>query len=745
MLFRSFLLWVALVISTLSARAELPPLPHGMTSFGAANADGWVYVYGGNTGRAHEFNNECISGDFYRLRVPGGTAWETLKGGPRLLGAAMAEYKGALYRVGGMEARNAKGEKDDLHSVNLVARYLPEKGVWEDLPPLPEPRSSHDVAVFGDTLYAAGGWWLGAPKSPDRHDGDWHETLVKLDLKHPEKGWIIEPQPFQRRALAIASDGWRVWFLGGMDDADQLSLDADWLQPGSSAPQSPNPPNEWGKGPPLPDGTMRGFGMAACVVGGRLLASPVTGKLHVLNGERSHSGIAYAAAWQEVGKLKTPRYFHRLIPISENSVFAVGGSGDKGHILEPEIVTIPEAGAPKQAAGDWPQWRGPARDGVSSETGWNKDWTAHPPAKLWTAQVGVGMSSPVVADGKVILHGNDGSGTDHVVAFDAASGKELWRHSYPCATAAHEMPIVPNGPGATPTIADGLVYTLSREGDLHCLNLADGKLVWQQQLISGLGGKRPVYGYAQSVLADRGRLYIDLGSEGEKPGSTVALEAKTGSVVWRSPGGGEAGYSAARMLRRDGWPLLVMFKGFGLQLISPDDGRTLATYRTTARDFCNATTPAFIGHRILVSNTGIQPAALLDWNFGQQDEMKPVWENKQFALLFNSPIVLGDSVFAFNEKRRRDEFTCLDAATGETRWVSDAVKTGTFILADGHWIFLARDGEVVLAPATKDGLKPIGRFQAVEGKCYATPTLAGGRLFVRNNAGDVAVYDLSAR
>lgn len=725
MILRPFLFCAALAFAR-PVRAELPALSHGMTSFGAAQAEGWVYVYGGNTGRAHEFHKESITGDFFRLRVPDGAAWETLKPGPRLLGAAMAEYKGALYRVGGMEARNAKGEMDDLHSTTLFTRYLPEKGVWEELPALPEPRSSHDAVVFGDTLYVAGGWWLGAPNTPSRRDGDWHNTLLKLDLAHPEKGWATEPQPFKRRALAMVSDGKRVWFLGGMEHTDELSLQVDWLEPATG---------KWGKGPSLPDGVMRGFGMAACVAGGKLVASPVTGKLYVLNAEGS--------AWEEAGKLKEPRYFHRLIPVSENSVFAVGGSGGKGHILEPEIVALGQPAPAKQAAADWPQWRGPARDGSSAETGWNRDWTARPPAKLWTTNVGIGMSSPVVADGKVILQGNDGAGSDHVIAFDAASGRELWRHSYACATASHEMPIVPNGPGATPTVVEGLVYTLSREGDLLCLSLTDGKVVWQQQLISGLGGKRPVYGYAQSVLADRGRLYIDLGSEGGKPGSTVALDAKSGAVIWRSPGGGEAGYSAARMIERDGQRLLAMFKGSGLELLDPANGKTLWAHRTTARDFCNATTPAFIGHRILVSNTGVQPATLLDWNPASEGDLNPVWENKQFSLLFNSPIVTDGSVFGFNEKRRgHDEFTCLDAGTGETRWVSDAVKTGTFILADGHWIFLARDGEVILAPATKDGLKVIGRFQGVEGKCYATPTLAGGRLFVRNNAGDVAVYDL---
>src|SRR4051812_32790124 len=109
MIFRSLLLSAALVFSAVPAPAELPALAHGMTSFGAASLDGWVYIYGGNAGRAHEFNNECITGEFLRLQVPGGAAWETLKPGPRLLGAVMAEYKGALYRVGGMEARNAKG------------------------------------------------------------------------------------------------------------------------------------------------------------------------------------------------------------------------------------------------------------------------------------------------------------------------------------------------------------------------------------------------------------------------------------------------------------------------------------------------------------------------------------------------------------------------------------------------------------------------------------------------------------
>ena len=125
--------------------------------------------------------------------------------------------------------------------------------------------------------------------------------------------------------------------------------------------------------------------------------------------------------------------------------------------------------------------------------------------------------------------------------------------------------------------------------------------------------------------------------------------------------------------------------------------------------------------------------------------MHDVWAHKQFAILFNNPILHENALFAFNEKRSGHvEFTCVDADTGESRWVSDAAPIGTFILSDGHWLFFTRHGEVVLAPASTAELKPIERFQAIEGKCYATPTLANGRLFVRNNAGELAAYDVKA-
>lgn len=717
-------------------------MPQPATSFGAAISDGWLYIYGGNAGKAHEFNKECVKGDFFRLQIPAGTAWEKLPGGQPLLSSSLVSYEGKVIRLGGMSARNEKGKKNDLFSTDEVVSFDPAKQQWESLPKLPEPRSSHDSVVFQNTLYVGGGWKLSGDDGDGVHS-KWHDTMLTLDLRAPDKGWQSHPQPFQRRAIAVVAQGGKIWFIGGMDSHDELSRAVDWYEPAA---------DKWGKGPDLPDGTMAGFGIAACEQGGKLYVSPLSGKVFTPSAD--------GTKWEEVTKLNPARFFHRLLSVADGRLVAVGGSNRQGHVTQLELVSLEakpvpagtteipatktsEAKQPSEHGGmAWPQWRGPQRDGISPETGWRKDWPADGPKRIWSANVGIGMSSPVIADGRLITQGNDGSGTDSIFALDAGTGAELWRFSLPCKTDAHEMPIVPSGPGATPTIFGGHVFALTREGDLVSLELSTGQLEWRKNLVADLGGKRPVYGYTQSPLVADARIYLDIGAEMDKTGSTVALDAATGEVKWRT-GVGEAGYSSARLFERDGHRYVAMFKGEALDVFDPADGRVVWTYHYTGRDFTNSLTPVFVDHRILVSNTSEAFARLLDWDDKPESNVRTAWQNQQFSLLFNNPILLDGTLFAFNEKRRsHTEFTAVDAQKGDSRWVSDAVPIGTFILADRHWIFLTREGEVVLAPASAEELKPIARFKAFEGKCYATPTLANGRLYVRSNAGEIAAYDL---
>jgi len=724
---------LAVFVSLPAVRAvdALPPMPEAATSFGAAVTGGHLYLYGGHTGERHVYTADKVSGAFHRVAVEDGASWESLPRGVAAQGTALVAVDGRLVRVGGMAARNLAGEKADLRSLDSAAMYDPASRTWTELPALPAPRSSHDVAVIGRTLYAGGGWTL----SGGTNAGVFHTNIAVLDLAAEPLQWRLIPQPFTRRGLALAALGDRLYFIGGMTGSNDTTLAVEIFDTKTGA---------WHSGPELPKGKLKGFGNSAIAVGDRIYVSGLSGEVHALG--------ANSTEWEKVATLKQRRFFHRLVAVDAHTLLALGGEDEEGKISNVEVIHLKptsagaSGGRPTSDISGWNQWRGPNRDGHSPDSGWNKDWSGDGPRNLWKAQIGVGMSSPVVASGRAILHGNDGQETDRILAVDVLSGTSLWEVTAPGLAKVHEMPIVPPGPAATPTVDGDRVFTLSRDGILRALRLEDGGELWKKDLVADLGGKRPVYGYTQSPLVHEGVLYLDVGAASGAEGSTVALDAASGQVRWRS-GTGEAGYSSARTWTHEGKPVVAMFKGEGLSVFDPADGRSVGWYPTTVRDFCNSLTPVFVGDRVLVSNTGKDPAALLEWaSNGASDSVKPAWTNANFALLFNNALLHDGCFFGFNEQRRgASEFACVDAATGETRWVSDAVDLGVFLLSDGHWLFFSRKGEMALAPASRDGLKPMAKFQAVGGKCYATPALAGGILVVRNNDGEVAAYDLRLR
>ncbi|MBX3746144.1 MAG: PQQ-binding-like beta-propeller repeat protein [Verrucomicrobiae bacterium] len=694
--------------------ADFPPeMPESLTSFGAAMVGEDLYVFGGHRGAAHQYSSEGVSGALWRLPVRAGGEWVELAGDEPAQGTALVAHRGGVIRVGGMAARNAPGEKHDLHSLDRVARFEPGTGRWEALPSLPEARSSHDAWVLDGRLYVVGGWTLSGAGS----GGVFRREMAVMDLTAGELEWEVRPQPFARRALAVVGAEGRLYCMGGMEEQDTSSR-VDVLDVATGA---------WREGPSLPRAPMRGFGGAAVVAGGRVYVSGLSGKVWRLSAD--------GGAWEEAGEWATPRFFHRMVALDARTLLAVGGANGQGQLRDVETLRIGGV-----MVRDWPQWRGPDRDGRSRATGWGKAWPAEGLPLAWRARVGIGVSSPVMVRNRVYATGNDGGGNDSVFSFDLATGREVWRHTFEAASTHHAMAIVPSGPAATPTVVGGRVLVLSREGEFRVLEAATGTVAWRRHLVGDLGGKRPVYGYAQSPLVHGGRVILDVGGESGAAGTTVALELATGAEVWRG-GAGEAGYSSARVVVREGEAYVALFKGEGLEVLAAGDGRTVATHAMTTRDFCNALTPVEVGGRILVSNTGSGPAALLAWRPGE-GAMETVWTHGAFAQLFNTAVVHEGALFAFNEQRRSEaEFTCVDAETGETLWVSDAVPTGTFVLADGHWIFQTRQGEVVLAPATRDGLGPVGRFQAVGGRCYATPAFNGLFLAVRNNEGELAVFD----
>lgn len=387
-------------------------------------------------------------------------------------------------------------------------------------------------------------------------------------------------------------------------------------------------------------------------------------------------------------------------------------------------------------AADWPHLHGPLHNNTTKETGWKKDWPADGPPVLWKASVGRGLSSFAVVGDRAYTAGNDGADEDSIVCLDLNGGKELWRHRYPCKTAAHEMPVVPFGPAATPTLADGRLYMTSREGDVWCLDAATGKVHWHKHLVTDFKGKRPVYGYSNSVLVHGGRVYLDAGGDAQ---STVCVDAKTGGLLW-GKGTGEAGYASPALVQMGGSPVLALFKGDSFRMLDPGNGEEIARHETVTRDFCNCATPQVEGDVVFLSHTGSDGSSLLKFSEGK---LTPLWNDRDLGLLFNSGVPWSGSLIVFNDQKRGvKELRCLDMKTGETTWVSAEIDKGTAILSDGHLLILTSVGELVLAQPQPDKLEVLSRVQVLPAKTYGLPVLSHGRILCKNNTGDVVCLDV---
>lgn len=295
-----------------------PPLPKPVTSFGAIEADGFVYVYGGHAGKAHSYSTETSLGTFHRLPAGGGTKWEELPGGPGLIGLNLAATGGKVYRVGGMAAKNKAGEKSDLNSTAEVAVYDPKAGKWSPGVDLPAGRSSHDVVAVGSKLVVVGGWAMKAGEKPL-----WHNTALVLDTAAKSPRWDEVKQPFRRRALTAAALGTKVYVIGGLTETGESVRTVSVLDTTN---------NKWADGPEIPGADKVGFSPAATVVGGKLVVNTSDRGVYMLNEK--------GTAWDKVGVTAESRYVHRLVPGGKDAVVAIAGAGPNGPHDTVEVVKL---------------------------------------------------------------------------------------------------------------------------------------------------------------------------------------------------------------------------------------------------------------------------------------------------------------------------------------------------------------------------------------------------------------------
>lgn len=380
-------------------------------------------------------------------------------------------------------------------------------------------------------------------------------------------------------------------------------------------------------------------------------------------------------------------------------------------------------------ANDWPHWRGPNFNGISSETGWTTKWPAEGPKQLWKASVGTGFSSMSVVGNHVYTMGNSAD-QDTVFCFDAASGKVVWKHSYACAL---DPKYYEGGPSVTPTVAGNRVFTLSRKGDVFCLDANSGKVVWNKNVAKEVGAEIPTWGLAGSPYVEKDRVYLNVGAAG------TCLDAKTGNVIWKS-GTEAAGYSTPEPATFDGKDCLIIMAKKTVVAVDKKDGHALWTYPWETQYDVNATQPIVDGNKVFISSGYGHGCALLDV---KDNKPTKVWENKNLRNHINSSVLQEQFLYGFDgDANHGSGFVCLAMGSGDVKWKNEQYKTGSLMVANHKLIILSDKGELIIAEVSPDGFKALAQAQVLGGRCWTQPVLANGRIYCRNAKGDLVCLDV---
>ncbi|MDA7666289.1 PQQ-like beta-propeller repeat protein [bacterium] len=384
------------------------------------------------------------------------------------------------------------------------------------------------------------------------------------------------------------------------------------------------------------------------------------------------------------------------------------------------------------AASEWPFFAGPNFNGASSETGWKADWGDDGPKIAWKAKVGTGAASFVVSGKRVITSGANGD-KETVFCFDADSGKALWKNTFDC---EFEKRMFDGGTAATPTIDGDRVYNLSYDGQLQCLSLENGKVIWKTHLIEKFGGKLSRWKYSSSPLVVGDLLILDNGGKGN---STLALNKNNGRKVWGN-GDENAGYSTPTPIKLRGKDAVLVFKGTALVAHDLKTGKRLWEVPWKTSYDVNASSPVPLPNDQLIVSSGYNDGrvALFDLSSGKP---RKLWTNEDIKTKMSSCVVYNGHVFAVCGDTN-GQLICVSLKDGKTQWAQKGFGMGTLTLAGGKLLALSDKGNLVVAEATGNRYTPISQAQLLSKRCWVKPVLSDGRLFVKNNRGDVVCADL---
>ncbi|HUR52763.1 MAG TPA: PQQ-binding-like beta-propeller repeat protein [Gemmataceae bacterium] len=412
-------------------------------------------------------------------------------------------------------------------------------------------------------------------------------------------------------------------------------------------------------------------------------------------------------------------------------------------------------------AADWPQWRGPTRDGISTETGLLKTWPMEGPPVAWTAKgLGLGFGTPIVVEGKIYGIGSR-DGRDGVWAVKEADGKEIWFTEF---TGTPKVGGQTNGPGGSPTFANGKLYAVSLGGTLVCMDAASGKEVWKKDYVKDFGGRVPSWGYNDSPLVDGDKV---IAAPGGTAAAVVAFKADTGDVIWKTAdagaSGGGQGYSSPVKATVAGTPMYVVLLGqsAGLVGVNTDTGKVMWQYKKSALGgTAQIPTPIVKDDLVWLSTAYKGGSAVLKLAPAGADKFD-VKEVKTYAgelMNHHGGSVLVNGHLYFGHGQNQGYLACVELKTGDLKWgpeknaknLGGGSGSAATVYADGRVYFRFQNGTMVLVDPSPDELKVVSSFKLPppdvksHSASWPHPVIANGKMYIRDQ-NVMYAYDIKAK
>jgi outer membrane protein assembly factor BamB len=408
-----------------------------------------------------------------------------------------------------------------------------------------------------------------------------------------------------------------------------------------------------------------------------------------------------------------------------------------GSRLAQALALLCAASPAISTAADWPQFLGPTRNGLSTDTALKAAWPKKGPPVVWEKDVGDGYSGPVVVGDRVILFHRVGD-EEVVECFGTADGAVKWKKGYP--TSYHDSFRKGDGPRATPLVADGRVYTLGADGVLQCLKLEDGDKVWRKELHKDYEVQKGFFGVATSPLLEGNRLLVNVG--GANGAGIVAFNKDDGKELWKADDH-DASYSSPVAADLDGKRQVVFLTREGLVSLDPLDGtiRYSKHWRSRMDASVNAASPIVIGDQIFLTASYGTGAILLR---AKKDGLEEIWKNdKTLSCHYGTPVFLDGCLYGFDGRQEEGaRLRCVEMKSGDVKWTAEGFGCGSMLAADGKLIILTEDGDLVLAKANPDKYEELARATVLENRPLRAPiALADGKLYGRD-ARKLVCWDL---